>query len=438
MVKNFENFLKKNKIPPLKHSINSPIELNDFRFYLIMRLFATFSLYGLNLALSWQILELTKSPLALGFLGLAEFIPHLLSAFWGGHVTDRHYQKKILFLCLSSFCCLSTFLAIINIIGYPKSNPQMTLIFLYASGSILGIVRGFYSPAVTSYLALMLNKIHYAKSSAWNNVVWQAAAVGGPALGGFIYGSVGAFILHFLNSILLLVSILSLICTKFKGKLDKKESNVKFIQGILSGLKFIFSEKALSGALLLDLFGVLFGGAVSLLPIFADMILKVGPQGLGFLRAAPAVGSLLGSFILVRKPIQKNTGLFYLFAMSGFGLSMIGFALSTSFLLSFMFLLISGCFDSVSVVVRNTMIQILTPNRMRGKVGAINTIFIGSSNELGDFESGITAHYWGVVRSVWIGGLLTIFVALGMAKAFPELRQMEFYKFQISKNKKKK
>ena len=416
--KNFKTFFKKE------------LSNRDFRFYLVTRCLATIAGLGFHLGLSWQILNLTNSPLALGFLGLAEFIPHLISAFWGGFIADKFYQKKIILYSLFAFSLVTGFIALINFLEIPNQYPNLGLVVLYTSNAFIGIIRGFYGPASSSYLSFILEREHYTKSYAWNNVIWQLAAVLGPAVGGIIYLDLGKNSLYLIIFILFILSFLNLSKAKHKGKIHNSESAINFINGLKKGFKFILSTEMLLAALLLDLFGVLFGGAVALLPIFADKILKVGPDGLGLLRSAPALGSFICSLFLVRLPLLRHTGKIYFFSMSAFGFCMIGFAISTNFILSLSYLFFSGAFDSVSVIVRNTLIQYLTPESIRGKIGAINTIFISSSNELGDFESGLTAHLWGIVRSVFIGGLLTQAVVLSFLKIFPSLKKMEFRDFQ--------
>ena len=404
----------------------SPLQIQEFRFFIIARFFVTASFQCLHVSISWQILYLTKSPLALGISGLVEFTTHFLLAFIGGHLADRCSRRRILLLCIGAIALCSLFLLALNLFSTSLAlYPIFSLGALYTVIAVIGVIRAFFAPAAWAFMAHIVPPKLYPKSSAWNSTLWQTASVGGPALAGLLYANLGAAACYALTVILLLTAFLLMLCTHTEAKPKQNEVKDDFILGIRKGLAFVYAQKALTGALVLDLFVVLFGGAVALLPIFADTILKTGPAGLGLLRAAPALGAFFSSLFLVRFPPLKNTGRFLFLAVSGFGLCMILFAFSRDFYFSLFLLALSGAFDCVSIVVRSTMIQLMSPDKMRGKVAAVNSIFISSSNELGAFESGLTAQWWGTVNSVWIGGVLTQFVVLVIFFAFPQLRRLK-------------
>ena len=412
----------------LNQEPDSPLKIPEFRFFIIARFFVTASFQCLHVTISWQILDITKSPLALGISGLVEFVPHFCLAFLGGHLADRYSRRKILLFCIGAIASCSLFLFALNIFSTPNIFPWVQSIrlgALYAVIAAIGMIRAFFAPAAFSFMAHIVPPKLYPKSSAWNSATWQTASVGGPALTGLLYANSGAAACYSLTVILLFAAFFLMLCTHTEAKPTPAEERDNFMSGVAKGLTFVYRQKALAGAMLLDLFVVLFGGAVALLPIFADTILKTGPAGLGFLRAAPALGAFFSSLLLVRFPPLKNTGRFLFLAVSGFGLCMILFAFSRDFYFSLILLALSGAFDCVSVVVRSTMIQLMSPDKMRGKVAAVNSIFISSSNELGAFESGLTAQWWGTVNSVWIGGVLTQFAAILIFFSFPQLRRLK-------------
>ena len=415
-------------------AFSSPLKIPEFRFFIIARFFVTASFQCLHVSISWQILSLTKSPLALGISGLVEFTTHFCLAFLGGHFADRFSRRKILLFCIGALILCSFPLLALNLSSdtglhswtrLPHWLHSISLGALYAVIAVIGMIRAFFAPAALAFMADIVPSKLYPKSSAWNSAVWQTASVGGPALAGLLYANWGAAACYALILILLSLSFFLMLCTPTEAKLKKAIAKDDFISGVKKGLSFVYRQKALAGALLLDLFVVLFGGAVALLPIFADTILKTGPAGLGFLRAAPALGAFASSLFLVRFPPLKNTGRALFLAVSGFGLCMIFFAFSRDFYFSLALLALSGAFDCVSVIVRSTMMQMMSPDKMRGKVAAVNSIFISSSNELGAFESGVTAQWWGTVNSVWIGGVLTQLVALLIFFSFPQLRSLK-------------
>ena len=430
------------KEKPLSQIPDSPIQIREFRFFIIARFFVSASFQCLHVSISWQILSLTKSPLALGISGLVEFTTHFFFAFIGGEVADRFSRRKILLFSIAALALCSSFLLGINLFFLSNSHtsifgihseisiPSILLGALYLIIALIGVIRAFFAPTALAFMAHIVPPKLYPKSSAWHSAAWQTASVTGPALAGLLYANLGAEFCYGLLLLLLLTAFFLMFCVSMKAQPEKAEGKDDFIAGIGKGLSFVYRQKALAGAMLLDLFVVLFGGAVALLPIFADTILKTGPAGLGFLRASPALGAFFASLLLLRFPPVKNTGRSLFLAVSAFGLCMILFAFSRDFYFSMILLGLSGAFDCVSVVVRSTMIQLMSPDRMRGKVAAVNSIFISSSNELGAFESGVTAEWWGTVNSVWIGGVLTQCAAILVYLFSPELRRLKLKDLQ--------
>ena len=374
----------------------------------------------------WQIYSLTKDPFALGIIGLAEAVPALSVALYAGHLADSQNRKSIvmtaytvLFICFCSLAFLSSGL------GINTSVARITGI--YSVVFITGLARGFLNPAMFGLLTQCVPQSLYPQSSAWNSSLMQISIMTGAALSGLVYGLVDFTISYIIDAVMVLVGI---VCISFISDFPKPVllEGQKLSESLLSGLKFVFSHQIFLGALALDLFAVLFGGAVALLPIFAEEILKIGPQGLGMLRAAPSIGAFMMAAYLIYNPPLRNTGKILLICVSGFGICMILFALSKNFYLSLFILSLSGMFDNVSVVVRSTIMQTLTPDNMKGRVSSVNSMFIGSSNEIGEFESGITARSFGTIPSVVIGGCMTLLVVAITAVKAPLLRTLNLAK----------
>ncbi len=289
---------------------------------------------------------------------------------------------------------------------------------------ISGIARGFLTPSLFAFMPQLIPRELYANAITWNSTLWEIAAIGGPAVGGFLYGFYG-ITEAYIADVALTILGLALAFGVTRKPLPPESEEQGIIEKIRAGLRFVFKNEIILGAISLDLFAVLFGGAVALLPVFAKEILLVGPQGLGVLRSSPAIGALLMAFYITHNPIRKNTGKILLFAVGGFGVSMVAFALSTSFWLSLLLLMISGAFDCVSVIIRSTLLQTLTPENMKGRVSAVNHIFIGSSNEIGMFESGVAAQLLGVVPSVIFGGCMTLLTVSFTSWLAPSIRKLQ-------------
>ncbi len=405
-----------------KHDPLAAMRFKEFRFYILGRFFLTTAVNFQAVCVGWQIYELTKDPLSLGLIGLAEAVPYILIALFAGYVVDHYDRRKVLMTAISVLILSS---ALLFFFSY---NSEQIISFgtlpIYCLIFITGLARGFISPSMFAIMSQVVPKKVFGNSSTWNSTVWQIGAVGGPAIGGFVYGFMGVANAYLLNTLFFGLSFLffSFIATRAVLKSEKIES---LKESITAGLRFVFSNQLLLSALSLDLFAVFFGGAVALLPMFADQILHVGPKGLGVLRAAPAIGALLMAVILTLKPLHANAGKKLLYAVALFGLSSIAFALSTNFYLSVLFLALGGAFDNISVVIRTTIVQLYTPDHMRGRVSSVNSIFIGSSNEIGAFESGFAARLLGLVPSVIFGGSMTLLVTSLTAKFAPKLRNLK-------------
>ncbi len=380
------------------------LKYKDFRLFLIAKVCLTIAIQMQSVVLSWLIYQQTKNPLALGLIGLVEAIPALSIALFGGHLADRLSRRKLMI-----WSNVITLIASVFIAGYVYQNTIIATWPVYITIFLIGVARGFHAPAQAAFWGQLVPKNLYVNASSWNSSLWQIAAAIGPALGGLLYGTAGIFFALILVCAFILVTI---SCYMLIPDRHVIYNNVKesISESLMKGVKFVFKNQFIISAISLDLFAVLFGGAVALLPMFADTILKTGPEGLGVLRAAPAVGSVLMAVLLAYYPPRQQAGYKMLLSVAAFGLCMIGFALSTSFYLSLLLLFLSGAFDNVSVVIRSTIIQGFTPDEMKGRVSAVNSIFVGSSNELGAFESGVMAKWMGLVPSVVFGGCMTLLV----------------------------
>jgi MFS family permease len=407
--------------PTKKHDPFAALRFKEFRFYIFARFFLTTAVNFQAVCVGWQIYEITKDPLSLGLIGLAEAIPYILIALFAGYVVDHYDRRKILLTAISILvvASISLFYYSMNVEDFSIKGVLPIYILIF----ITGLARGFISPSMFAIMSQLVPKNLFGNSSTWNSTVWQIGAVGGPALGGFIYGFLGVAKAYLLNTFLFTLAFLffSLITTRAVIKSDKVEGLRK---SLTAGIKFVFGNQLLLSALSLDLFAVFFGGAVALLPMFADQVLFVGPKGLGILRSAPAFGALIMAIVLAYYPLKENAGRKLLYAVALFGICTIGFGLSTNFYLSLLFLALSGAFDNISVVIRTTIVQMQTPDNMRGRVSSVNSIFIGSSNEIGAFESGFAAKLLGLVPSVVFGGTMTMLVTGITARFAPKLRKL--------------
>lgn len=400
------------------------LKIPDFRLFIITRFTATLAIQIQAVVVGWQVYELTKDPLALGLIGLTEAIPSIAVSLYAGHLADVVNRKKIIVFCIATLLFCSSALLFFTL-APGRFLLNYGAIAIYSVIFISGIARGFLTPALFAFMPQLVPRNLYANAITWNSTLWETAAIGGPALGGFLFGFFNITTAYLVDVLLTACSLVLLLFIASRPVPEATEEDQGMVEKIRAGLRFVFSNQIVLGAISLDLFAVLFGGAVALLPIFASDILHVGPQGLGLLRSSPSIGALLVALYVAHRPIQKNMGAILLACVAGFGGCMIGFGLSTSFLLSLFFLIASGGFDCISVIIRGTLLQTLTPENMKGRVSAVNNIFIGSSNEIGSFESGLAARLMGVVPSVIFGGCMTLAVVGVTGWLAKSLRQLQ-------------
>ncbi|PNY82991.1 MFS transporter [Deinococcus koreensis] len=371
------------------------------------------------LTVAYQLYQLTKDPLTLGILGLVEAIPALSLALFGGVVADRSDRRLILLGTISvEVVCAGCFAL------YAPHAVQHGILPILALIFTLGVARGFSDPALPAFQAQVVPRELLLRASAWRSSAWQAAAIAGPAVGGVLYASVGAAGAYVFGGVLFVVSLACVAYVKPKPR-PRFTPGEPVWDSVKAGLAFVMRRQVLVGSMALDLFSVLFGGAVALLPIFASDILAAGPTGLGVLVAAPSVGALAVMLYATKHPPGKGAGRTLLAAVAGFGMSMLVFGLSKNFALSVAALVAAGLFDGISMVIRSATLQIRAPDHMRGRVNAVSGMFIGASNELGAFESGVAARLLGTARSVWLGGIVTLVVVAVTAYLAPELRAMD-------------
>lgn len=404
------------------------LRYKEFNIFLFMRFALVFAWSMQFVIIEWQVYSITKDPLSLGIIGLMEIIPAICMALFAGHIVDQKEKKKLLMQCIVAFSILSAGLFLITVPQLIKNTATQSVLYtIYALVFLGGIVRSFLGPTIFSLLSLIVPKKAYPNAATWSSSTWQLASMFGPAFAGVAISLVGV---HWSLCFVMGCSILALILlTKIEKKpiLNPKIGEPIF-KSLREGLHFVFTNKTILGAISLDMIAVLFGGAVALLPIFAQDILQVGSQGFGVLRAAPALGSFLMMLFAAYISLNKKAGIKLLGAIFMFGVCIIVFGLSTIFWVSVLALFLSGVFDGVSVVIRNTILQLHTPDNMRGRVSSVNSIFVGSSNELGAFESGLTAKLMGVVNAVVFGGIMTLITVTTTAIALPNFRKLDLEK----------
>ncbi len=399
----------------------APLLTPTFLKLLAYRVLIVLSYQMVAVIVGWHIYELTHDTLALGLIGLAEVIPYFSCALFAGYAVDHHSRR--MFGVLASAVLVVNFMALAAVsAGWLPGNPSY---WIYASIMLVGAARAFIGPSYSALFALVLPREQYARASGIGSSVFQIGLVVGPALGGVLVGWADKTTAYSVAMVLALLATLALLMLRVKE--PPPAESVPVFTSIAEGLRFVFGNQLMLGAMSLDMFAVLFGGAVSMLPAFIHDVYHYGPQGLGILRAAPAVGAVVTGLVLARHPINLHAGRWLLGAVAGFGLCIIGFGLSSNFWVAGALLMASGMFDGVSVVMRTTIYQLVTPDAMRGRVSAINGVFIGSSNELGAFESGLAARLMGLVPSVVFGGVMTLLVVGVTARLAPRLRRLQLH-----------
>lgn len=406
-------------MPPAPYA---SFRIANFRRFIVSLLTMTVGAQVQTLVVSWQIYGITHDPLSLGLIGLAEVVPFIGVALFAGHVADRFDRRRIALGSLSVlFACALALVAMSHVTGWVRAHGVWPFYVVIGVG---GLARSFLMPARNSLAVGLVPREMLPNSIAWRSSTWQTGAVAGPALGGLLYGFAGVTATYAVQAVLMLIALASFAMIEAGPRPVGPAREEVVGDSPLAGLRFVWSEKVLLGAQTLDLFSVLLGGAEALLPVFADRILHVGPQGLGVLRAAPAAGAMVMSLYLAHQPPLRRAGRTLLLAVATFAACIVAFGVSRSLYLSTALLVVSGMADNISVLVRQTMLQVLTPPPLLGRVLAVNSIFVGSSNELGAFESGLTAKLLGTVPAVVMGGLASLTVVGVVAVTIPRLRRM--------------
>jgi len=399
------------------HDPYAALRFRDLRLLLAGRFITNFGGQMVSFAIAWELWLRTHNAFALGLVGLVQVIPVLLLSLPGGHVADRYDRKRTVAITQSLLAVCSLGLALLSFL-----QGSLALIYLCLLG--IGIARAFNEPATSTLLPSTVPPDLFASAATWDSSIFQIAAILGPALAGGLAALLNRITLIYVLDALGAVTFLVLI-SRIKGRPLALSSKAATLESLKEGVRFVRGEKVILAAITLDMFAVLLGGAVTLLPIYATDILRVGPQGLGLMRAAPSIGALVMALLQAHLPPFQKAGRTLLLAVTGFGLATIVFGLSTTFWLSISMLILLGGLDNISVVIRRTLVLTRTPDEMRGRISAVNNIFIGASNELGGFESGVTAGLFGPVISVVGGGIGTILVVLAVARIWPEMRRLK-------------
>ena len=397
---------------------NAAFQYPGFRYFMAARFLITASSEMQSVAIGWQVYNLTHRPLDLGLVGLAQFLPGIVLFLVAGHTADRLPRRRILQACYAAFSLNSLLLLELTFRGLHSVWP------VYAALLMNGTIRAFNMPTGQAFLPQLVKPADFPNAVAWGSSIFQAAMITGPLVGGLLYGLSGTPVPVYGGAAVVYLLGLLLV-SQIRVQTPQRPRGVASPGVVLEGLRFIWREKLILGAISLDLFAVLLGGAVALLPIYAKEILFVGTTGLGILRAAPGVGAIAMAVVMAYRPLTRRAGSTMLACVFGFGICAIVFGLSRNLALSLAALILMGAFDMVSVIIRHTVIQLGTPDEMRGRVSSVNMVFIGASNEVGQFESGITAEWFGTVPAVVLGGIGTLLVVVSWVWLFPALRRVD-------------
>ena len=412
-----------NKLDPY-----AALRYKEFNIFLVIRFILVIGWSMQFIIVEWEVYSLTKDPLSLGLIGLVEVIPAVSMALFAGHIVDQNEKKRLFVYAISAFLLVAIgYYFITSPYVYSTYASNEILIGIYILVFIGGFIRAFFGPIIFSLVALIVPKKIYPNAATWSSSTWQLAIVVGPAFAGFSIAWIGV---HASMGFVLAAIVLGLLLTVFikKKPILNPKIGEPIMQSLKAGLSFVYKTKAILVALTLDMVAVLFGGAIALLPIYAQDILNVGSEGFGILRAAPAVGSVLMMIASAHIPLTVNAGKKLLFAIFSFGISIIVFGVSDIFWLSVFALFMYGLTDGVSMIIRQTILQLKTPDEFRGRVASVNSIFVGSSNELGAFESGLTAKLMGTVQAVVFGGVMTILTVGFTSFKFPNFRKLDLTK----------
>lgn len=400
-----------------RHDPYAPLRYRDYRLLLAGRFITSFASAMFSFAIGWELWLRTQSAFALGMVGLVQVVPVILLSLPAGHVADQYNRRRIVIISELFFALCAVGLAWLSFTKGP-----FLLIYLCLLG--IGIARAFNEPASSTLLPQTIPPEMFSRAATWNSSVWQFASITGPALAGVLVGFFNQVTFIYVFGAAAAITFCFLIGF-IKGRELALAEKSATLDSVREGLRFMRDTKVILAAITLDMFAVLFGGAVALLPIYATDILKVGAQGLGVMRAAPSIGALIMAFTLAHLPPMKNAGKTLLWAVTGFGIATIVFGLSTNFFLSVLMLAILGGLDNISVVIRSTLMLTQVPDEMRGRISAVNSIFIGVSNEMGSFESGTVAGLFGPIFAVVSGGIGTILVVLAIMRVFPEMVKLK-------------
>ena len=412
-----------NKLDPY-----AALRYKEFNIFLLIRFILVFGWSMQFIIVEWEVYNLTKDPLSLGLIGLVEVIPAVSMALFAGHIVDQNEKKRLFVFAISAFLLVAIgYYFVTSPYVYDTYTSNQILIGIYLLVFIGGFIRAFFGPIIFSLVALIVPKKIYPNAATWSRSTWQLAIVVGPAFAGFSIALIGV---HASMGFVLASIVLGLLLTVFikKKPILNPKIGEPILQSLKAGLSFVYKTKAILVAITLDMVAVLFGGAIALLPIYAQDILQVGSEGFGILRAAPAVGSVIMMFASAYMPLTKNAGKKLLLAIFGFGLTIIAFGISSTFWVSVVALFLYGVTDGVSMIIRQTILQLKTPDEVRGRVASVNSIFVGSSNELGAFESGLTAKLMGTVNAVVFGGVMTILTVGFTSFKFPNFRKLDLTK----------
>ncbi len=390
----------------------------DFTRFIAARFIATLAVQMQTVAVGWQVYEVTRDPLDLGLIGLSQFLPFVLLILPAGHLADSRDRRRILAACFALECLCALLLLAFAARGLDSARPVFAVMVLF------GVARAFAMPTGQALLPNLVPRAQFGTAVALNSSTWQVATIAGPSLGGLVYLA-GPSVVYGTVAALLAASVLMVLSLRAGGRSEARSAEPPGWHALLSGLRFVRSKRLVLGAISLDLFAVLFGGATALLPVYAADVLQVGPAGLGWLRTAPGVGAALCGIALGVLPISRQVGRWMFGGVIVYGLATLVFGLSTVLWLSLVALVVMGAGDMVSVYVRHLLVQLETPDDIRGRVSAVNAVFIGASNELGEFESGVTAAWFGAVPAVIVGGCATLLVAGVWWRRFPELSRMD-------------
>ncbi len=408
-----------------KNDPYAALKIKEFNIFLLVRFLLVFGWSMQFIVIEWQVYSITKDPLSLGIIGLMEIIPAFSMALFAGHIVDQKEKRNLLAICTAAFSLISLGLFLLtsnSVVGNWSTNS--ILYSIYGLVFFGGFLRSFFGPTIFSLVALIVPKNLYHNAATWSTSTWKTASVSGALFGGFLISWIGVDKTLCLVFILVILSFIILFQIKKQPILNTKIGE-PIMQSLKVGVQFVFQNKAILGTLTLDMIAVLFGGTVAILSVFAQDILKVGPEGFGVLNASISMGSILTMFLTTYIPINRNTGRKMLISVFIFGLSIIAFGLSSIFWVSILALFISGAADGISMVIRQTILQLKTPDEMRGRVSSVNSMFVGSSNELGAFESGLAAKILGPVVAVVFGGSMTLITVIATGALSPTIRNLD-------------